>query len=228
MTNNDEDENEEMMTSHRVKVLDGSTSSSSSSSSSSTSIRGKLKSKRWIVMLTCLSLILALALIICYINYRICCSSLSNLEQYHSSSSSSFLFLKCSSSSSSASRRDDMNFGHPSPLAASLSSASDIDFYDMHNLQHHQHRDDTDLTHSLDDSAGRVTSLGPAGWNSSRLPTHLIPWHYDIRLRINVYTRQFVGYCAIRVRCNQSISFLVVHADTNLQFLSDKVDFFLL
>lgn len=179
--NNDEDENEE---SHRVRVI-GSKGS-------------ELKSKRWIITLTCLSLILTLALVVCYINYRICCNSLSQLDQQ---ASSSFLFFKCASSSSNG-----QDIGRPSPLLSSLSKESSEEYFPP-----------------IPDDPGQVTTLDVAGWNSSRLPIHLVPWHYDIRLRIHVYKRQFVGSCAIRVRCNQSISFLVVHADNNLQFMPDKV-----
>jgi hypothetical protein len=53
------------------------------------------------------------------------------------------------------------------------------------------------------------------------LPRHLKPSLYDLKLRINVYERVFTGVCSIRFTCYKSISFVVIHADTNIQFASD-------
>jgi hypothetical protein len=196
-TSGDEDDTDNP----EVKIHRKSSTSSTSSSSSSTSSR-ELKSKRWIITLSCLTLILTLALIVCYINYRLCCSSLSNGGG--SSQPSSFAFFKCSSTYNRNPNVD--GFLSSLPL---IPSAPDLDYYDHVGAM-------------SGDEVGRITRLGANGWNSSRLPTHLIPWHYDIRLRINVHSRQFNGYCAIRFRCNQSITFVVVHAESNLQFLANQ------
>lgn len=53
-------------------------------------------------------------------------------------------------------------------------------------------------------------------WNESRLPSNLIPSHYDINLRINVNDRYFIGSCSIQFYCLKSIRFLVLHSDTNI------------
>jgi hypothetical protein len=53
-------------------------------------------------------------------------------------------------------------------------------------------------------------------WNESRLPSNLVPIHYNINLRINVKDRYFIGNCSIQFNCLKSIKFLVLHVDTNI------------
>jgi hypothetical protein len=139
-----------------------------------------LKSKRWIITLTCLSFVLLAALVICFIKYRTCCVSSSGGGSSTSNSDGSSSFFLCSKTSALIS---------------------------------------PDYDDSRPDDPNAVTRLSSStGWNSSRLPAHLAPWHYEINLRINVHARTFTGRCAIRFQCLMPISFLVVHADVGLQF----------
>lgn len=128
------------------------------------------KSKRWIFLLSCLCVILTVALIICFIKYRLknyqdeCCDTVTRLQALKSNNGSDCV-------------EDDK-------------ATEEEEFYEYF--------------------------LGNKSWNSSRLPSHLRPYYYNIDLRINVYEKRFDGTCAIRFKCVKAIPFIVIHSDSNL------------
>eukprot|EP00057_Strongylocentrotus_purpuratus_P017247 XP_011671721.1 PREDICTED: aminopeptidase N [Strongylocentrotus purpuratus] len=57
------------------------------------------------------------------------------------------------------------------------------------------------------------TASAPQPWDSLRLPTDLIPSHYDIGLRIYIDDEQrFVGSISITMECKQSTHLLLLHS----------------
>lgn len=57
------------------------------------------------------------------------------------------------------------------------------------------------------------TASAPQPWDSLRLPTDLIPSHYDIQLRIDINDQQmFIGSISITMECNQSTNLLLLHS----------------
>jgi hypothetical protein len=135
-------------------------------------LRKKLwcKSKRWIFALTCLCVLLTIALIICFVKYR--------LRKYSEDCCDSSVAMASSSGNNSG-------------------TTECVDDYDDEFYEYY---------------------YGNRTWNSSRLPSHLRPYYYNVDLRINVYEKKFQGNSTIRFTCFKTLPFVVIHSDTNLAF----------
>jgi hypothetical protein len=137
--------------------------------------RSKLNSKKWIILLILLCLILFFGLIISFLKYRQC-----NNEKN-----------KCSNEQED---QPDNNYNFVSDSNKNVN-----------NKQHSNSQSKWADENSLNKY-----------WNESRLPSNLVPSHYEINLRINVNDLYFIGNCSIQFYCLKSIKFLVLHVDTNI------------
>jgi len=136
-------------------------------------IRTVYKSKRWILALTCLCLLLTATLIGSFIKYKRCCPT--NSEYIRKNKENS---VNCSN------KRDSEEIS----------------------------------TNSLELVEEEFEEKLNKNWNNSRLPENIKPVYYKIDLRIDVEQKEFSGSCTIKFVCLEQISFLVLHADTNIQF----------
>ena len=135
----------------------------------------RYNSKRWILALICLCLILMIALIGCYVSYKRCCY--------------------------------DTNTKAPCKSALQVGDDEEANKFSHDNLKSSDASENVVFVEKL-----------TKNWNSSRLPSNLKPYFYKIDLRIDVYNKSFSGNCSIKFTCLSSISFLVLHSETNIVF----------
>lgn len=160
-----------------------------------------LRPKRWIIALSALSLLLLIALIVCFVNYKLCSNS---------------------STVSGANGVKELALAQtvPCPKVSVVHNKSYQISTDPNNESNENDDDDEDDEHDDNEVDSRVLRLATHGWNSSRLPANLVPSFYDMTLRINVHERSFTGNCSITFKCTEAISFVVIHTDTNIEFSS--------
>ena len=160
-------------------------------------------SKRWIVGLISLCLVLSLVLLVVAVRFNMCSISSSPAQQQQQQLST--------------------------PIYKGDRFAHDFDTF--HSTQQPSHTESKALhaltsiaipaARSVVPMAATFPSTG-ISWNHSRLPLELRPLHYDITLRIDVNARKFTGNCSILLSCSQATRLLVVHADADLAFESPK------
>uniref|UniRef100_A0A8C6ZVT3 Endoplasmic reticulum aminopeptidase 1 n=2 Tax=Nothoprocta perdicaria TaxID=30464 RepID=A0A8C6ZVT3_NOTPE len=61
-------------------------------------------------------------------------------------------------------------------------------------------------------SGGQRGGHAPFPWGESRLPTHVVPLHYDLLIHANLSTLTFSGAARIRVAVAQQTDWLVLHS----------------